>query len=240
MPQLKRFIGSAITVTTAALVTVGAADVANAFQLFNNRQEWEAALSASPTTLDFSNVAGESVLSGTVLPNGLSVRYSQSVDGGRGFIGSATDTGLSFRRAIPQNTSPQTGFGLQVGFPSPVEAFGFDLSGAGAGSGVFEVAVPGVQLNEQPNRKNSITVFSPAFFGFISDPDTSVSRVTVECSSFSCVGIGTVKVDNISVVPRSESVPEPASTAGVLSMSLSGGAALLQQRKKMLKSGVVR
>jgi hypothetical protein len=179
--------------SSIVLVATSGTTVAHAFQTFTNRAEWEAALSGSPTTFNFSGLAGNSVPSGTVLPNGLSVSYAESVNGGPGFSGFATDTGLSFtRRPIPTSLS------LNLGFLSPVQAFGFDLS---AGN-LLAIRIP--SISTQP------IFIGGGFFGFLADPGTSLSNVGINCGAISCAGIGRVDVNNISIISSAKAVPEPS------------------------------
>lgn len=215
-----------IVITTSALIAINTPDAANAFQTFSNRQEWEAALTVSPITFDFSDVAGEPVPSGTVLTNGLSVSYRESTAGSSGFTGSVTDrgTGLSFvRSASPTNLD------LDLSFPFPVEGIGFDLSSFGSSiSGQFAIFVPEIPATIPINSDDFFQ--SPTFFGFLSDPGTPVSTVSVECASLSCAGIGQVNVENIAAVP------EPSSVLGTLTLGFLGSVVFLKQRKKTLGS----
>lgn len=199
-----------------AFIALSTPEAANGFQIFNTREEWQAALSNPSTTFDFSGLAGNLVPTGTVLPNGLSVNYTQSIDGSPGFTGVATNTGLSFSR-LPR----PTGLDLNLGFPSPVEAFALDASAVP--SGVVEIIIPGITPRFPP------TVPFLGFFGFIADPGTPVSNVIINCLTRSCVGTGTINVSNISV--STQAVPEPSSTFA-LSGLISIGLLLKRQQRK--------
>ena len=82
-----------------------------------------------------------------------------------------------------------------------MQAFGFDLSANNA----LAVQVP--SLSPQPFFSNG------GFFGFIADPGTSLSDVRINCGARgTCVGIGRVDINNISVVPAVQAVGEPSAT----------------------------
>ncbi len=48
---------------SVALLSLNAIEVADAYQVFNNREQWEAALSRRASTFDFSDIAGEAISS---------------------------------------------------------------------------------------------------------------------------------------------------------------------------------
>jgi hypothetical protein len=85
--RTKLLVGGAI-----AMIGVVSTPAADAFQVFTNRQQWETALPTQTTTFDFSDIAGTSVSSGTVLNNGLSVSYIEPTQTTGGFRGRATST----------------------------------------------------------------------------------------------------------------------------------------------------
>jgi len=204
--------------TTLALIAISTADVANAFQTFSDRQQWEAALSGSTTTFDFSDVAGNPIPSGTQLPNGLSVNYNETTDGSQGFSGFATETGLSFNRG-----SQPTTLSLNLGLPSPVEAVGFDLSGSGPFGNDWRVSIP--------NTDSRSLLIGSGFFGFIADPGISFENFILDCGPLSCVGTANKTVSNISVFSETTSVPEPSLTLA-LGTFLAAGLLLKSQQKK--------
>ena len=208
MFQVKKLIGAGITLS-AGLVAVVCSDVANAAQLFTNRQEWEAAIPGEPFTFEFDDLAGAPVPPGSVLPNGLSVNYNETTtEDPFGFTGSVTTTGTGLQ--FLRNAS---NLDLTLGFESPVEAFGFDVSPSNA---FFLISVPDVL--------QSTSVRTPSFIGYLADPGTSVNSVRLDCASGSCVGIGQVRIENITAVP------EPSNVLGTLAVGM-GGAGLLLKRK---------
>ena len=205
MFKVKKLIFAGITLS-AGLLGVACSDVANAAQLFTNRQEWEAAIPIQPFTFEFDDLAGDPVPPGTALPNGLSVNYNETTtEDPFGFTGSVTTTGtgLVFRR----NAS---NLDLTLGFETPVEAFGFDVTS----SGLLLISAVGAQQS----------FLAPSFIGYLADPGTSVSSVRLDCASGSCVGIGQVRIEHITAVP------EPSSVLGTLAVGM-GRAGLLLKRK---------
>ncbi|MDF5722867.1 MAG: PEP-CTERM sorting domain-containing protein [Rhizonema sp. PD37] len=196
---------------SVAFLSINGIKAAHAYQVFNNREQWEAALSNPSTTFDFSSVAGENIPSGTVLPNGLAVSYLPSARSGGGTVSAvATTTGVSI------TGTREIGSGPILGLPSSVQAIGFDLTLTRglAEFGNFLVEFPTIKAAP---RDGGILKFrtSSGFFGFISDPDIFFNKTEIRCEVDDCLTIGGVAVDNISVSSAIQPVPEPSSTLGL-------------------------
>ena len=103
--------------STTIVAIIGSISKAEAFQFFSDRTQWEAALNAATTTLDF----GERRLltaEPTVFPNGASA--SVNVINGQGFA-EGTTVGATFLPGGPAVSGT-----IDVRLPSGVNALAFD------------------------------------------------------------------------------------------------------------------
>jgi hypothetical protein len=185
--------------TTTIVAIIGSISKAEAFQLFSDRAQWEAALTTPSKTLDFGELT---VFSGTkVFPNGVSVR-ANVVNGQASVEGTRVG-------AVYNTTNPAGGTGsvrgtVNVNLPSPVKALGFDALDKILVSNFISEA--GRVLYQSPY------LYPPAFFGIISEAgDPLLTGLSIESNS---PGTGFFNVRNISY--KSVSVPEASSTLGIL------------------------
>jgi hypothetical protein len=203
--------------STTIVAIIGSISKAEAFQLFSDRAEWEAALNAPTKTLDFGE---PTVFSGTkVFPNGVSV--SANVVNGQASV-EGTRVG-----AVYNTTNPAPGTGsvrgdVIVKLPSGVTALGFEALNNVRVSNFLSEA--GQVLSPSP------TVFSLDFLGIISEAgDPLLTGLSIGSNS---PGTGFFNARNISY--KSVSVPEGSSTLGILAAfgAFGVGTAFLRRQKQ--------
>jgi hypothetical protein len=207
--------------TTTIVAIIGSISKAEAFQLFSDRTQWEAALNAPTQTLDFGE---PTVFSGTtVFPNGVSVLAN--VINGQGSAEGATVG------AVFNSGSGSVRGDVIVNLPSPVTALAFDASAGPFNTGFFLnfltktgfVMAPG---GERPGN----------FAGIISElGDPLITGLSISSRS---IGTGFFNVSNISY--KSVSVPEGSSTLGILvAFGTFGLGTAFLRRQKQYKSTAV-
>lgn len=210
--------------STTIFAIIGSISRAEAFQLFSDRAQWEAALNAPTQTLNFGEPR---LFSGTtVFPNGVSV--STNVVNGQGSA-EGTKVGAVLDLAI----NPASGTGsvrgtVNVNLPSPVTALGFDALDKVLFSNFLSEA--GQVLSPSPS------LFPPAFLGIISEAgDPLLTGLSFGSNS---PGTGFFNVRNISY--KSVSVPEGSSTLGILVAfgTFSLGTAFLRRQKQYKSTAV--
>jgi hypothetical protein len=224
MLQSKLKVG--VLAILAVFVSLGAQSPqkADAYQTFNDDSQWQAALDKPTTTFSFPDGR---ISTGTVFSNGLSVNFNDFTQPGRiGFVGDAKGTLLTFNRQ-----AGGVNILLDINLPSPVQAFALNLSSHWEtsefppGSRNFVISIPesnGTNLNLTSRGDQS-------FFGFISDPGTSIKDINITLTQRT--GLDYVQVDKITVPNQATTVPESSSILGLVISSFLGGIAL-QNREK--------
>ena len=204
--------------STTMFAIIGSISRAEAFQLFSDRAQWEAALNAPTKTLDFGE---PTVFSGTkVFPNGVSV-LANVING----EGSAEGTRVGAVLNLAINPAPGTGSvrgDVIVKLPSPVNALGFE-------------ALDNVRVSNFISEAGRVLPGSSflsrlAFSGIISEAgDPLLTGLSFGSNS---PGTGFFNVRNISY--KSVSVPEGSSTLGILVAfgTFSLGTAFIRRQKQ--------
>lgn len=207
--------------STTIVAIIGSISKAEAFQLFSDRTQWEAALNAPTKTLDFGEPR---LFSGTtVFPNGVSVLAN--VINGQGSA-EGTTVGAVFNTTNPVGGTGSVRGDVIVNLPSAVTALGFDASVGPAN----RTLVSNFLSEAGQVLERSLFLTTPAFLGIISEAgDPLLTGLRISSNS---PGTGFFNARNISY--KSVSVPEASSTLGILvAFSAFGlGTAFLRRQKQ--------
>ena len=218
--------------TTTIVAIIGSISKAEAFQLFTDRTQWEAALNAPTKTLDFGEYKVFS--EPTVLPNGVSASVSVGTNGqlfAEGTkVGAISDAVLGIPGPIGGSVR---GF-VDVKLPSAVKALGFDAHGGAFTGSSFSPVIPRFLSN---NRIIAIepggSILPSGFYGIISQSgDPLITGLSLGSNS-----AGTPKFYAQNITFSSVSVPEGSSTLGILvAFGTFGLGTAFLRRQKQYKS----
>lgn len=210
--------------SAAVLAIVGSVSKAQAYQYFSDRNQWEAALSSTPTTYNFGAdrvVSSESPSPTTVFPNGISIGGSRGglqVEGG-----GSTLTYFS--------TGDQFEPGVDLTLPSAVTALGLNISSTYFFGRVTTNHFYGGFTTQTSAFIRHGFLLDNSFFGVISNPGDPL--ITGFDASYYDPYIESVSIGNISSVP-STPVPEPTTVAGLLAFAGVGVVSVMRRKKALV------
>lgn len=186
--------------STTMFAIIGSISKAEAFQLFSDRTQWEAALNAPTKTLDFGE---PTVFSGTkVFPNGVSVSTNVNNNNNKGFA-EGTTVGLRSSAGSVRDR-------ISVKLPSLVRAVGFDAMVTAYPTEYGSVR-PGF-ISEAGGIVPPGSPLSSGFYGIISEAGDAL----LTGFSLGSYSPATPQFNAKNISYKSVSVPEGSSTLGIL------------------------